>query len=109
HFPDLSLLVIGGIAIAASFLSLDTVISALMTTRILVQFLGQVLAIYLLRKHFPGAKRPYKMLLYPLPALLALAGWIFVFATSGWFMLWGTLTLAAGIAFYFIFMQRREG
>ncbi len=81
-FPHVSLLVIGIVSILCSFVSLGLVIDALITTRILVQFIGQIGAVALLRKRSPEASRPYKMWLYPLPSLVALAGWIFVFATS---------------------------
>jgi len=81
-FPHVSLLVIGSVSILCSFVSLGLVIDALITTRILVQFIGQIGAVALLRKRSPEASRPYKMWLYPLPSLVALAGWIFVFATS---------------------------
>jgi len=81
-FPHVSLLVIGIVSILCSFVSLGLVIDALITTRILVQFIGQIGAVALLRKRTPEASRPFKMWLYPLPSLVALAGWIFVFATS---------------------------
>ena len=81
-FPYVSLLVLGAIAIVAGFFSLGTVIDALIVTRILVQFMGQVFALILLRRRAPDIPRPYRMWLYPLPALVALVGWIFVFATT---------------------------
>jgi amino acid transporter len=81
-FPDLSLIVLGAISIAAGFFSLGTVIDALIVTRILVQFMGQIVGLMLLRRHAPAMPRPYRMWLYPLPALVALAGWLFLFATT---------------------------
>jgi amino acid transporter len=81
-FPYVSLLVMGAISIVAGFFSLGTVIDALIVTRILVQFMGQVVGLILLRRHAPDMPRPYRMWLYPLPALVALLGWIFVFATT---------------------------
>ena len=81
-FPYISLLVLGAISIVAGFFSLGTVIDALIVTRILVQFIGQVVGVMLLRRQAPHMPRPYRMWLYPLPALVALAGWIFVFATT---------------------------
>src|SRR5207249_4482427 len=81
-FPYVSLLVLGAISIVAGFFSLGTVIDALIVTRILVQFMGQVVGVMLLRRQAPHMPRPYRMWLYPLPALVALAGWIFVFATT---------------------------
>ena len=49
-FPYVSLLVLGGISIVACFFSLGTVIDALIVTRILVQFIGQVVGVMLLRR-----------------------------------------------------------
>jgi amino acid transporter len=81
-FPYVSLLVLGAISIVAGFFSLGTVIDALIVTRILVQFMGQIVGLILLRRNAPHMPRPYRMWLYPVPAFVALAGWIFVFATT---------------------------
>jgi amino acid transporter len=81
-FPYVSLLALGVLSIVAGFFSLGTVIDALITTRILVQFIGQIGAITLLRRREPNLPRPYRMWLYPLPSLIALLGWIFIFATT---------------------------
>ncbi|HEY8228515.1 MAG TPA: APC family permease, partial [Pyrinomonadaceae bacterium] len=51
NFPYVSLLVLGSIAILCSFLSLGMVIDALITTRILIQFIGQIGAVMLLRRN----------------------------------------------------------
>jgi amino acid transporter len=101
NFPHVSLLVLGAVSIAAAFFKLDEVISALVTTRILVQFLGQLIAIPLLRRRLPDAARPYKMWLYPLPAVVAFFGWVYIFATSGkLYIALGVITLAAGVLVY---------
>src|SRR5437870_5794063 len=81
-FPYVSLVVLGVIAILAGFVSLGTVIDALITMRILVQIIGQIGAVTLLRRRAPDMPRPYRMWLYPLPSLVALLGWIFIFATT---------------------------
>ena len=81
-FPYVSLVVLGVISILAGLVSLGTVIDALITMRILVQFIGQIGAVTLLRRRAPDMPRPYRMWLYPLPSLVALLGWIFIFATT---------------------------
>jgi len=81
NFPYVSLLVIGVISILCSFLSLGTVIDALIALRILVQFIGQIVAVTLLRKNAPQLDRPYRMWLYPLPSFVALIGWLFIYVT----------------------------
>ena len=60
-FPYISLIVLGAISIVAGFFSLGTVIDALIVTRILVQFMGQVFGLILLRRKAPDMPRPYKM------------------------------------------------
>jgi len=81
-FPYVSLVVLGVIAILAGFVSLGTVIDALITMRILVQFIGQIGAVTLLRRRQPSMPRTYCMWLYTLPRLVGLLGWIFIFATT---------------------------
>src|SRR2546426_1072406 len=81
-FPNVSLVVLGVLSILAGFVSLGMVIDALITTRILVQFIGQIGAVTLLRRRAPDMPRPYRMWLYPVPSLVALLGWIFIFATT---------------------------
>ncbi|HJQ25306.1 MAG TPA: APC family permease [Blastocatellia bacterium] len=106
-FPYVSLIVIGLLSIACSFFSLGVVIDALITTRILIQFIGQIFAVMLLRKHAPDMPRPYRIWLYPLPSLVALAGWVFIFATSDLLIiLFGLGTLALGGGFFFIWSWR---
>jgi len=97
-FPDLSLYVLGAVSIACAFLELSQVVTALITTRVLVQFMGQIIAVPLMRKRLADGERPYKMLLYPVPAVLAFLGWAYVFLTSGWgYIAVGLATLVAGI------------
>jgi amino acid transporter len=81
-FPSISLVVLGVISILAGFVSLGTVIQALIAMRILVQFIGQIGAVTLLRRRAPELPRPFRMWLYPLPSLVALLGWIFIFVTT---------------------------
>jgi amino acid transporter len=97
-FPHISLIVVGLIAAICSLLPLIWVIDALLTTRILVQFIGQVFAVMLLRKRRPDMPRPFRMWFYPLPAFIALAGWLFLLLTSGWTTIaLGLGTLVLGI------------
>jgi amino acid transporter len=100
-FPHVSLLVIGALSIAASLWNLDAVISALLTSRILIQFIGQICALHYLRRHRADIARPFQVWLYPLPSVIAFAGWSYIFLTSGWnYAGFGVLTLAAGVGAY---------
>jgi len=84
HFPHISLLVMGVVTAIACFLPLTTVINALIALTLWTQFIAQVAALTILRRRQPGLKRPYRQWLYPLPSILALAGWIYIFQASGW-------------------------
>jgi amino acid transporter len=103
QFPHVSLVVLGVIAGICALLPLGWVIDALITTRILVQFIGQVFAVMLLRSTRPDMARPFRMWLYPLPAFVALAGWIFLLLTSGWwFIALGVGTLLLGVLCFLV-------
>ena len=102
-FPYVSLIVLGVLSIIAGFFSLGTVIDALIVTRILVQFMGQIVGLMMLRKNAPDMPRPYRMWLYPIPALIALLGWIFVFATTEVKVIYfGVAVLALGFVVFLL-------
>ena len=106
-FPHVSLLVLGLLSIVCSFFSLGIVIDALIATRILVQFVGQIAAVILLRRRRPGMTRPYRIWLYPATTIVALAGWLFIFATTGVaVMLFGIGVLALGSAAFLLWSYR---
>jgi amino acid transporter len=109
-FPHFSLLLIGGLSVAASFFELEQVIRALITARIVVQFIGQIFALAFLRKYHPEVHRPFKMVLYPLPAAIAFLGWMYVFLDAGAkYIIYGLLTLILGcMAFLGMSKQSRE-
>lgn len=101
-FPHLSLLVIGGLSIAFTFLPLMTVIDALLTTRMAVQFIGQIGALLWLRKHKPDLERPFRMWLYPVPAFVALVGWLYLIGTqSSQQQVYALVFLIGGVVCYF--------
>ncbi len=102
NFPHVSLLVIGLVSIVCCVLPLDLVIDALVSSRILVQFIGQIVAVALLRRREPQAARPYRIWLYPLPSLVALVGWTFVFVTSDPMVIgFGLAMPVAGVILFF--------
>jgi basic amino acid/polyamine antiporter, APA family len=106
-FPAVSLIVLGVIAIGASRFDLADVIDALIATRIVVQFIGQIAAVAYLRRTRPDMPRPYRVWLYPVPALIALAGWTFIFLTTNVRIIGiglGLLTL--GVVCFFVWSAR---
>jgi len=106
QFPHVALLVIGALSIVASMWNLDVVISALLTSRILIQFIGQIFALARLHRRTDIAL-PFRMWLYPLPSAIAFLGWMYIFLTSGWVYIgFGLLTLTAGIVVYGVWRKR---
>jgi APA family basic amino acid/polyamine antiporter len=78
RFPHVSLLALGVVAAAFCFLRLKDAIAALVVIRIIVQFLVQAVGLIVLRIRRPEMPRPFRMWLYPLPALIACAGFLFI-------------------------------
>jgi tetraacyldisaccharide 4'-kinase len=82
HYPAVSLVALGLLTAAFCYVSLDVVINAAVIVRILVQFIGQIIGLHILRTSQPEVQLPFRMWLYPLPSFVALCGWIFVFVTA---------------------------
>jgi fructoselysine transporter len=101
HFPNISLLFLGGVAFVFSVtLKLENAIAGILAMRLLVQFIGQAVGVILLRRRWPPERLPFKMWLYPLPAVLTMAGWAALFWATGTARKWGLLEIALGaIAF----------
>jgi amino acid transporter len=77
-FPYVSLLALAGMACVFCFFSLADVIAALVVLRILMQFGLQHVGVMVLRARRPEMRRPFRMWLYPVPPLLALAGFAYI-------------------------------
>jgi len=89
--------------------SLGTVIDALIVTRIVVQFMGQIVGLILLRRNAPNMERPYRMWLYPIPAIVAMLGWIFVFATTQIDVIFfGVGVLALGFVAFLVWSWKKQ-
>ncbi len=100
-FPGVSLVTIGLLALPASLLPLDAVIAALTAGIVLVQGAGQIVALAVARNAQPQA--PFRIPLYPLPPLIALAGWLWLFLSTGAVAIaFGLVTLAAGAAVFLV-------
>jgi amino acid transporter len=114
EFPHRSLVLVGVLCIIASFFELVQVITALILARILVMMVGQIAGLLILRRYHPEVKRPFRMWLYPAPAVLALCGWIYIFFSptgqpGGWkFLLYAFGTIAAGLVAYLAVAYRKR-
>ena len=76
--PHRSLVALGLVASAFCFLTLTQVITLLVITRIVLQFFLQHAGVILLRIQRPHLDRPFRMPLYPLPPIIAMAGFAFM-------------------------------
>ncbi len=100
----------GTIAALFCFFRLADVIAALVVIRILVQFLAQIVGVIVLRVRRPDLPRPFRMWLYPLPALLALGGFIYVLISRKNFLReirYAAVLVLAGLTIYFIRSRMR--
>jgi APA family basic amino acid/polyamine antiporter len=77
-FPHVSLLTLGSVAMCFCLFKLADVVTALVVIRVMVQFLAQTLGIVVLRTERPEVPRPFRMWLYPVPALLAFCGFVYL-------------------------------
>lgn len=103
HFPHVSLLVLGVLAFLFSvILKLETAIAGILAMRLIVQFIGQAVGVILLRRRLGAEKLPYKMWFYPLPALLTMVGWAWLFWQTGPARKWGLLEITFGVLAYLI-------
>jgi amino acid transporter len=78
RFPDVSLVAMGLVSAVFCFFDLSEVIAALVAIRILLEFNLQQVGVMVLRVRRPEMPRPFRIWLYPLPPLLALAGFLFI-------------------------------
>ncbi|HLW37123.1 MAG TPA: APC family permease [Candidatus Eremiobacteraceae bacterium] len=107
RFPDVSLCVMGLLALVACLFPLDQVINALTTGIVLIQSVAQIVALVFVRLR--GIRAPYRMWAYPLPALIALVGWIYIFASAGLqAIVFGVVSLLAGAAVYLVRAARMK-
>jgi len=103
HFPHVSLLVLGGLAFVFSVaLKLKTAIVGILAVRLIVQFIGQAVGVVLLRKRWGPERFPFKMWLYPVPAVLTMIGWLWLFWRTGPARKWGLGQIALGIVAFLI-------
>src|SRR6202789_1387023 len=102
RFPNVSLLALGAVALLLSLrLSLFSVIRAILAMRCLIQFVGQAVGVMVLDRGWKGERWPFRMWLYPVPVVIAIAGWIAIFISTGRTpMLASLVAMVAGILVY---------
>ena len=102
-FPYISLIVLCALGFVFSLLfKLSEVISSILAMRIIVQFISQGVGVSLLRNKIGTKELPFKMWMFPIPVILSIAIWIFLFISTGWFALWGSLIAVVGVIVYLV-------
>lgn len=81
NYPWAALALLCGVTAFFCFFPLELVITGAVVVRIVIQFIGQVFALHVMRQS-GQYQMPFRMWLYPLPALIALVGWTFLLATA---------------------------
>jgi basic amino acid/polyamine antiporter, APA family len=111
RIPHVSLLVLGGVALLACFLDLRDIIAALVVIRIVVQFLLQTIGLLILRTRRPEMPRPFRMWLYPLPALISAIGFLYILIERKNFtreLRYAAVIVVIGLAVYLVRSWRRH-
>ncbi|HYK34772.1 APC family permease [Alloacidobacterium sp.] len=111
-FPNVSLIALGLVAAVFCFFNLSHVIAALVAIRIILQYVLQQIGVMLLRIKRPDMARPFRLWLYPLPPVLALAGFLFIVFSradaSREFVYAGAIAVTGSILYFWRARRRRE-
>lgn len=103
RFPHISLLTLGVGSTVFCFFDLGNIIQALIVIQIIIQVLGQIVAVTLIRTYRPDIRRPFQMWGYPVPSLVAMVLWLLVLVSTGTtIVLLGMLVLTAGVGLYMV-------
>lgn len=107
HFPHVSLLTLGGLGFIFSLGNkLSWVISAILAMRIVIQFIGGAVGVVFLRRN-PAFRLPYRMFLYPIPVVMAIAMWLWLFYSTEYMAFAGIGMMALGsLVYYFVFARK---
>jgi len=107
-FPYVSLLALTGVAALFCFLRLADLIAALIVIRIVLQFLMQTVGVIVLRVRQPDMPRPFRMWLYPIPALVAAVSFSFILFSRKDFLGYAALITVVGVVIYIVRSWRRR-
>ena len=103
-FPHISLLAIGGLGFVFSLLfRLGEVITAILMMRILIQFVSQAAGVIAWHYRKRDDERPFKMPLFPIPAILSILIWMFIFFSNEMkYKIYALGVIASGLTAYYI-------
>lgn len=103
-FPYVSLLAIGAAGFVFSLLfRLGEVITAILMMRIMIQFISQSVGLIAWHYRKPKEERPFTMPLFPVPAVLSILIWLFIFFSNETkYQLFAVGIIGSGIIAYYI-------
>jgi len=106
NLPTAGVLTMGAITIIGSLFTLTTIINAAVATLVIIQSLAQVAAIVVLRRRQPNLERPYRQWLYPVPTIIALVGWVYIYVSATWLSIGLSLGwIAIGVIAFLIYAK----
>lgn len=110
RFPTTSLAAIAVVSVPFCFFTLGQLVSWLIQVQVLLRFIWQAAAVVLLRRWRPDLPQPFTMWLYPWPAVLSGALWLFIFFTGPWEgIVFSCALLALGAGAYGVFRRPAGG
>ncbi|WP_109127380.1 APC family permease [Dyella sp. C11] len=108
-FPHVALIVMGVVTAIGTFFDLTEVINMLLAATIIVQSIAQIAALIVLRKRQPNLERPYKQWLYPVPCIIALGGWVYVYVSASTLsLILSGLWIAAGLVVFAVWARLNQ-
>ena len=109
-YPVVAVLFLGSVAAIFCWLPLKSVVQGILSIRAIIPFIAQIIGAVVLRVREPERRRPFKMWIYPLPAIIALGLWSYVaISPEKGLRIGGLFVIGAGVLFFFVreFLVRR--
>ena len=112
-YPFVAIIFLGVITAIFVWLPLKHIIAGILSIRAIIPFMAQIVGSIVLRVRQPERPRPFRMWLYPLPAIVALGLWSYVVISPEKHLRVAALyVIAAGALFFFLreaFVRRAAG
>ncbi len=102
-YPFVSVIFLGAVTALFCWFPLKHIIGGILSIRAVIPFMAQIIGAIVLRVREPDRPRPFRMWLYPLPAIVALGLWAYVVVSPEKQLRVAALyVLGAGAVFYFV-------
>jgi basic amino acid/polyamine antiporter, APA family len=101
-YPFVAILFLGAVTAVFCWLPLRHIIAGILSIRAIIPFMAQIVGAVVLRVRQPDRPRPFRMWLYPLPAIVALGLWSYVVISPDKHLRAAALyVMGAGALFFF--------